>query len=121
MDNVLTTVETRVQDVRLTAIDNLLIPRLEVAMKSVNASSRQDIHSVAPDQDQKDFSGDVEDRQLTALTRMNSSTDLYKIDETPGSVNVEGGSLSVHERNFDQQTNINHSNVLINYAFYHKP
>ena len=90
-------------------------------MKLVNESSRQDIHSFVPDQDQKDFSGDVKGRQLTASTRMNSITDLYKIDEIPGSVTVEGGGLSVNERNFDQQTRIHHGNVLIKYAFYHKP
>ena len=38
VNSVMTTVETRVQDAVLTAIENLLIPRVEVAMKSINAS-----------------------------------------------------------------------------------
>ena len=39
VDSVMTTVETRVQFAVLTAIKKLVIPRVELAMKSVNASS----------------------------------------------------------------------------------
>ena len=37
VDNVMTSVKTRVQDAVLTAIQNLVIPRIELAMKSANA------------------------------------------------------------------------------------
>ena len=39
VDNVMTSVKTRVQDAVLTAIENLVIPRVELAMKSANAPS----------------------------------------------------------------------------------
>ena len=39
VDNVITLVETRVLDAVLTAIENLVIHRVQLAMKSVNASS----------------------------------------------------------------------------------
>ena len=38
VDNVMTSVQTRVQDAVLIAIDNLVIPGVELAMKSANAS-----------------------------------------------------------------------------------
>ena len=47
----------------MTARENSIIPRLELAMKSINASSRQYKHSIVPDQHKKDFSGDLEGRQ----------------------------------------------------------
>ena len=39
VDSVMTTVKTRVQDAVLTVIENLVIPRVELAMKSVTGSS----------------------------------------------------------------------------------
>ena len=39
VDSVMTTFETRVQDAVLTAIGNLVIPRVELVMKSANATS----------------------------------------------------------------------------------
>ena len=41
--NVLTTVETRIQDAVLTAIENIVIARVEFAMKSANASSGRSV------------------------------------------------------------------------------
>ena len=49
-------VETRIHDAVLTAIENLVIPRAELAMKSVNAFSGRSVDGVVLDLDQKDFS-----------------------------------------------------------------
>ena len=46
VDSVMTTVENRVRDAILTAIESLVIPRVELAMKSVNASSGRDENSI---------------------------------------------------------------------------
>ena len=53
--SVMTTVETRVQDAVLTAIENLMIPGTELAMKSVNASSDRFMDTVVLDPDQRVF------------------------------------------------------------------
>ena len=52
MDNVMTSVETRIQDAVLTAIEKLVIPRVELAMMSANAPSgwNVDVNVLAPDQ-----------------------------------------------------------------------
>ena len=55
VDNVMTTVETRVQDVVLTAIENLMIPRVKLAMKSTNASSGRSVDGNVLDPDQRNF------------------------------------------------------------------
>ena len=108
VDSVMTRVETRVQDAVLTALENLVIPRVELAMKSVNASSGRRVDSVVLDCDQRDFSGNIEGLQMTASSRVNSHTDLNRIDETRGNIIVERGDLLVNERNIDRQTHTHH-------------
>ena len=78
----MTTVENRVHEAILTAMESLVIPGVEIAIKSVNASSGRDADSVVPDPDQRDFSGNIESLQMIASNRINSNTDLNKIDET---------------------------------------
>ena len=41
---------------------------------------------------------------MTASSRINSHTDLNRIDETLGNITVEGGDLLVNERKIDRQT-----------------
>ena len=89
MDHVTTTVETRVEDVVLAAIENLVIPRVELAMKSTNASSGTSVYDNVLDPDQRDFSGNVENLRLTASSRTHSRTDLNRIDQTRDNITVE--------------------------------
>ena len=100
----MTTVETRVPDAVMSAIENLLVLRVELAVKSVNASSGH------LDLDQRDFPGKIEGQQMTASSRMNSHTDWSRIDETRDKITIEGSDLLVNERNIDQQTHTHHSN-----------
>ena len=79
VDGVMTTVETKVQDAVLTAIESLVIPRVELTMKSANASSGRSPDGNLLEPDQMDFSGNVEGLQLTASSRINSHTDLKKL------------------------------------------
>ena len=55
VDNVMTSVETRVQDAVLTAIENLVIPRMELAMKSANVRSERCVDGNALEHNQRDF------------------------------------------------------------------
>ena len=86
MDNVITTVETRVQDAVLTAIENSVIPRVELAMKSTNASSERSFNGNVLDPDQRVFLGDVECLQMTASSRIHPRTELKMIDGTRGNI-----------------------------------
>ena len=82
-----------VQDTVLTAIEKLVIPRVELAMKSANASSGRTVDSNVLEPDQRDFLGNIEGLQMTASSRIISRTDLNKIDETRGEITAEGGDL----------------------------
>ena len=70
-------------------------------MKSVNASSGYGVGGVVLDPDQRDFLGEIEGLQMTAVSRKYSHTDLNRIDETRGNISVEGGCLLVNEKNID--------------------
>ena len=93
----------------ISAIENLVIPMEELAMKSVNASSEQELASVLLDLDQREFPRDIEGKQLTASRKKYLHTDLKEIDETVGKITVDRGDLLlVDERNFDQQPHTHH-------------
>ena len=44
--NVVATVEDRIQNAILTAIDSIVAPQIELAIRSINASSGRDVTSV---------------------------------------------------------------------------
>ena len=112
----MTTVETKVQEAVLTAIGNLLIPRVELALKSVNVSTGHVVGSVVLDLDQRDFSEKVEGLQITASSRINANTDLNEIDETRSNNTIEAGELLVNEMNVDRHE---HSHLTqLNYLSY---
>ena len=111
VDNLMTSVETRVQDAVLTAMENLVNPRVELAMKSVNASSGRGVSNVVMDPDRKAFSGIIENLQRTASSRINSHTDLNRFDETRSNITKEGSDLSVIEKNMHRPTHTYHIQV----------
>ena len=47
MSNITDTVEDRIQNAILTAIDEIVAPKIELAIRSLNASSRRDLISVS--------------------------------------------------------------------------
>ena len=111
VDNVLTTVETRVEDAVLTAIENLVIPRMELAIKSANAFSGLSVDDNELEPDKKDFSGNIKSLQMTAWSKIDSHTELNRFDETRGNMTVEGEDLLVNERNIDRQTHTHHGDT----------
>ena len=109
VDNMMTSGETKVQKAVLTAIENLVFPRVELAMKSANAHSGQSGDGNVLEPDQRDFLGNIEGLQMSASRRINSHTEIKRIDETHGSITVEEGDLLVNEKNIDRQTYAHHS------------
>ena len=107
------TVEIRIQDVVLTAKENLVIPRLELAMRSANAFSGRSLDGNVFESDQKDYLGNVKELQMTASGGISSHTPLRKSDEIRDNTTVEGDDLAVNEKHFDQQTHIHHIFFLI--------
>ena len=82
------TVEIRERDTTLAAMDILVIPRMTLAMRKVNASCGRDSRKDVLDPDQQDFSGKVEGLQMITSSKLNSNTGWSTIDETRGNVTV---------------------------------
>ena len=57
MNNIVDTVEDRIQNAILTAIDNIVAPEIELATRSKNASSGRDVTSVAANSERGDYVG----------------------------------------------------------------
>ena len=64
----------------MTAIENLVFPRVELAMKSANASSGWRVDGNLLEPDQRSFSGNIEGLQMTASSIKHSRTDLNRIN-----------------------------------------
>ena len=109
VDNVMTSIETRNQDAVSTGRENLLILRVELAMLSTKAHSKRSVDDNILEPDQRDFLGNIEGLRLTDSKRINSHTDLNRIDETLGNITVEEGDLLVNENNIDRQTHAHHN------------
>ena len=54
MSNIVDTVEDRIQNAILTAIDNIVAPKIELAIRSINASSGRDVTSVTANSERGD-------------------------------------------------------------------
>ena len=52
-----------------------MIPRVELSMKSPNASSGRSVDGYVLETDQRDFARNIEGLQMTAASRLNSHTD----------------------------------------------
>ena len=98
VDSVLTSVETRIQDAVLIAIEKLVIARVELAMKSANAPSGRSVDGKVVEPDQRDFLSNIKSLRRTSLSTINSHTDLYRFDETRGNIAVEEGELVVNDK-----------------------
>ena len=75
VDNVMTTVETRMWEAVLTAIEDSAFRLIELAMKTVIAFSGGNIDCAVPYFGPTDFSGDIESPQLTVSGGIISNTD----------------------------------------------
>ena len=111
MRNFVAMVETRVHEAILSAMKNLVAPRMELAMKYVGISLEPNPGCVVLDPDQRGFSGDTNGLQMTATSRFNSDANLDGINETRGNITTDEGDLMVEEKIPDRETHAHHINV----------
>ena len=107
MKNFVDTVENRIQNAIWTAIDNIIAPKIELAIRSTNASSGRDVASVSVNSEL------WEHVQIIALFE-NASRNEDKLDvsnandETRHNIPDEVSGLSVPETHFDRQPHTHH-------------
>ena len=115
--NLVDTVEDTIQNAILTAMDIIIIPRLELAVRPMNVSSRQNAAIVmgsSEREEHKVISASFENVSERNNTLYEPSTN----DESRRNVPGEVSELSVPGTHFDRQSHTHHRNK--NYFFFRK-
>ena len=107
VSNIVDTVEDRIQNAILVAIDNIVAPKIELAIRSVNASSGRDVTSVSGNSERRDherintsFGSASENNSTLGMTNAN--------DETRRNPHDRVSELPVPGTQFDQQSSTHH-------------
>ena len=110
MNNIVDTVEDRIQNAILTAIENIVAPKIELAIRSINASSGRDVTSVFANSERRlhvgihaSFENASENDNTLGVSIVN--------DETRHGNSDEVSELSVPELRFNRQSQTHHSNI----------
>ena len=107
MSNIVDTVEDRVQNAVLTAIDNIVTPKIELAIRSINASSRRDVTSASGNSERREYEGiNVSFENASANNRTLGMANTN--DETRHDFHDGVSELPVLETQFDRQLPTHH-------------
>ena len=107
MSNIVYTVEDRIQKAIMTAIDNIVAPEIELAIRSINASSGRDATSVSANSGRSDHVG-INISFENASGKNNTLGVSNVNDETRHNIPDEVSELSNPEAHFDRQSYTHH-------------
>ena len=110
MSNIVDTVEDRILNAILTAIDNIVTPKIELAIRSINASSERDATSVSASSERWEHIG-INASFENASANDNTLGVSIVNDETRHDIWDEVSELSVPETRFNRQPYTHHSYV----------
>ena len=111
MRNIVDTVEDRIQNAVLTAIDNIVAPKIELAIRSINASSGRDVTSELANSESRERTGANTSFENASENNNNNNNRLSVTninDETRRKIQDEVSELSVPETHFDRQPHTHH-------------
>ena len=107
MSNIIDTVEDRMQNAILTATENVVTPKIELAIRSINAFSGRDATSVSANSERRERVGI--NASFENASKNNDTLDVSNVnDETRHDNPDEVSELSVPETHFDRQTHTHH-------------
>ena len=102
MSNIVDTVEDRIQNAILTAIENIVAPKIEPAIRSINPSSGRDATSVSTNTERRERVGI--NASSENASKNNDTLDVSNVnDETRHNNPDEVSELSVPETRLDRQ------------------
>ena len=107
MSNIVDTVEGRIQNAFLTAIEHIVVPKIELAIRSTNASSGRDVTSVTANSERGDRVG-INASFENASENNNTQRISNVTDETRQNIPDEVSELSVPETHFGRQPHTPH-------------
>ena len=107
MNKIVETVEDRIQNAILTAIDNIVAPKIELAIRSINASSGRVVTSVSANSERREHAG-INVFFENASENNNKLNATNENDETRQNIHDEVSELSVPGTHFDRQPHTHH-------------
>ena len=109
MSNIVETVEDRIQNAILTAIENIVAPKIELAIRSINASSGRVATSVSANSDHRERVGINASFENAFKNNDTLELDASNVtDETRHNNPDEVSEWSVPETHFDRQAHTHH-------------
>ena len=107
LTNIVETVEDRIQNAILTTIDNIVAPKTDLAIMSINTSSGRDVASVSADSERREHAG-INAFFENASESNNKLNTTNENDETRRNIHDEISELSVPGTHFDRQPHTHH-------------
>ena len=107
MNNIVDTVDEKIQNAILTANDKIVCRRIELAIRSINASSGRDVTSVGTNSEDREHIG-INASFENASGSNNVQQTSNGNDETRNNIPDQLSELSVPETRFDWQPRTHH-------------
>ena len=108
MNSNIDTVEDRIQNAILTAIDNVVAPKIELSIRSINAFSGRDATSVTANSEREEHIGN-----FASFKNVCGNNTFLRVsivnDETGHNIPDEVSELSVPGTHFDRQAHTHHA------------
>ena len=118
MSNIVDTVEDRIQNAFLTAIDNIVTPKIELAIRSINASSGRDVASASGNSERRGYEGI--NASFENASENNRTLGITNINDEARRNSHDGvNELSVTGAQFDRQSPIHHMPSGVTSEVYH--
>ena len=109
VDNAFKTIKSCMDDAILTAIDNVVIPRVKIAVRSITGSSRHGPNNTIQNPERRNFTGIRENTLLmSTFNRLDLNIDQDRIDVTRDSENFEDDDFPRSRPNYDRQAQAHH-------------
>ena len=103
------TVENRMHDAILTTMDKVVIPRVEMAVRSITGSSGHGLNGIVQNPDWGEFTGSTENTPLmSASSRLDVNIHQNRIDETRDIEYFEDGDFPALRPNYDRRAHTHH-------------
>ena len=109
MSNIFDKIEDRIQNAILTAIDNIVAPKIELAIRSKIASSGRDATNLTANSERGEQVG-ISTSFENASGNNNTLHVLNVNDETRNKISDEVSEFSVPETHFERQAHTHHNN-----------
>ena len=110
------TVKNRMHDAILTAIDNVVIPRAEIAAKSITGSTGHGTNSEVQNPDRRGFLGNIRNTPLiSASSRLDIGNELNRIDETHNIEDLDDGDFPALRPSYDRRADAHYMVTRVGY------